>query len=324
MANPRDPYTVLGVPKTADAAALKKAFRDLAKKYHPDKTKGDKAAEVKFKEINGAYDLLGDPTKRAKYDRGELDGAGNERGFAGGGGARPGGAGGFNPRDYNFTSGSQSAGGGFDDAGDIFSEFFGGGNKRGRASAGFGGGAGFQQALAGEDVRYELAITLAEAVRGGKRRIQLATGKTIDVAIPPGTNDGDTLRLKGQGAPSRGGGPNGAALVELKIEPHAYFTLKGRDIMARRADHTAGSRARRRNPRADAGRQRDGQGAQGQQHGAPTLRLKGKGALPVRAGGESGDQYLTLKIVLPEKQDAALAELVEDWASKHSYNPRKF
>ena len=319
MPSPRDPYAVLGVPKTADAAALKKAFRDLAKKYHPDKTKGDKAAEVKFKEINSAYDLLGDPAKRAKFDRGELDAAGNERAYTNAG-PRAGATGGFNPRDFNFGGGAQSAGGSFnfDDAGDIFSEFFGGGSKRTR-----GAGAGFQQAIAGEDVRYELAVTLAEAVRGGKRRIQLATGKTIDVAIPPGTNDGDTLRLKGQGAPSRGGGPNGAALVELKIEPHPHFTLKGRDILLdvpiTLQEAVLGGEIRV--PTLDGNV--TVKVPPGSNTGA-TLRLKGKGALPARSGGEAGDQYLTLKVTLPEKQDAALVELVESWAAKHSYNPRKF
>ena len=329
MAISKDPYAVLGVPKSADAAALKKAFRDLAKQHHPDKNKGNKTAEAKFKEINTAYDLLSDPTKRARYDRGELDASGAERGFSGGG-QRSGASSGFSGFDFNQGSAGRtsSAGGSFGfDAEDLFSELF--GRARGKTQPGNQQGGqqqrtrGFEQAIPGEDVRYELAITLAEAVRGGKRRITLATGKTIDVTIPPGTADGDTLRLKGQGSASRAGGPAGAALVELKIEPHGHFTFKAPnlyvDVPISLQEAVLGGEIKV--PTLDG--PVTVKVPKGSNSGTQ-LRLKGKGALARTAQEQPGDQYLTLKVVLPEKPDAELTKLVETWGETHKYNPRKF
>lgn len=341
MADTKDPYAVLGVPKTASAAELKKAFRDLAKKYHPDRNRDDKTLEAKFKQINSAYEILGDETKRARYDRGEIDANGQERGFGGAGGPGSGGFAGSEStfRDFGFDFGaggrrssSSSGGGGFGfNPEDIFSELFGGGRNRqsGHAGGGQGGarsrarasGAGAEQALKGEDIRYELSVTLQEAVRGGKRRIQLATGKTIDVTIPPGTQTGDTLRLKGQGVPSHSRGPTGDALVTLTVEPHAYFTQRGLDLMldvpislseavmgAEIKVPTLDGQVSVKVPKnANSGTQ---------------LRLKGKGA--TNRTGASGDQYLTLKIMLPEKENEELSKFVEKWGAKNSYNPRKF
>ncbi len=329
MATSKDPYAVLGVPKSADAATLKKAFRDLAKQHHPDKNKGNKTAEAKFKEINTAYDLLSDPTKRARFDRGELDAAGNERGYSGGGQrSGAGGASGFSGFDFNQGGAGRtsSAGGSFGfDAEDLFSELF--GRARGKSQQSAGGQQqrtrGFEQAIPGEDVRYELAITLAEAVRGGKRRITLATGKTIDVTIPPGTADGDTLRLKGQGSASRAGGPAGAALVELKIEPHGHFTFKAPnlyvDVPISLQEAVLGGEIKV--PTLDG--PVTVKVPKGSNSGTQ-LRLKGKGALARTEKEQPGDQYLTLKVMLPEKPDAELTKLVEAWGETHKYNPRKF
>lgn len=312
----KDPYAVLGVPKTATADVLKKAFRDLAKKYHPDRNKDDKTSELKFKEINSAYDILGDEKKRARYDRGEIDAAGNERGFAGGGyGGQTG------DFDFGTRRANSGGGGGFNfNAEDIFSELFGGGRRQ-QQSRQSSGRSTFNEAIKGEDLKYDLSVTFLEAVRGGKRRITLSNGRTVDIAIPAGTKDGDTLRLKGFGGASRGGGAAGDAHISLKVEPHSYFTLKGLDI---HVDVPISL------PEALLGGEitaptLDGPVSVKVPKGANSgtqLRLKGKGVTP--KNGTSGNQILTLKIMLPEKEDADLAKFVEKWAGKHSYNPRKF
>jgi DnaJ-class molecular chaperone len=195
----RDPYQELGVSRTASADEIRKAFRKLAKQNHPDANPGDKAAEERFKHVSAAFDIVGDADKRKKFDAGEIDADGREtmRGFAGNGpwGARPGGPGfegGFGRGGANRES--------FEgvDLGDILGEMFGGG----RAGVGRGGGFGpFSQR--GSDVRARLEIDIEAAIRGGKRRIAFADGRTIDVTIPKGAQEGQTLRLKGQGAPGR-------------------------------------------------------------------------------------------------------------------------
>lgn len=318
--NLKDPYSVLGVTKSADEAALKKAFRDLAKKYHPDRNKDDKAAEARFKEINAAYDLLGDPKKRARFDRGEIDAAGNEQGFASAGSGSGFGNYDFTGRGRGETSSSNFGGFNFN-ADDIFSELFGGAQKKQQSHRGPRGG-GFNQAIKGDDVKYDLSVTFYEAVRGGTRRITLANNKTIDITIPVGTKDGDTLRLKGLGMLSRGGGSPGDAHITLKVEAHSSFTLKGLDVLLEVPISL---------PEAVLGGEinvptLDGQVTVKVPKGANSgtqLRLKGKGSVNKKTGTQ-GDQYLTLKIVLPEKEDAELSKFVEKWAGKHSYNPRRF
>ena len=321
----RDPYTVLGVPKSASAEEVKRAFRELAKKYHPDKTKGDKAAEVKFKEINTAYDILGDAAKRRRFDRGEIDASGNERAYTStggtdgpwGGGKTSGFAGGTTFRDFNFGDGGQrNTGGGFS-AEDIFADLFGGKNKNKSRD---GSRGPFERGLKGDDLPYDLAITLFEAVRGGKRRIKLPNDRTIDVTIPAGTNDGQTLRLKGLGEAGRGGAPNGDALVTLKVEKHPFFVMKGLNIHVEvpvtlyeavlGGDIKVPTLDGPVNVKVPAG-----------SNSGTQLRLKGKGVTAAKK--EAGDQYCTLKVVLPEKADDDLANLVEKWAKKHQYDVRK-
>ena len=314
----RDPYEVLGVSKTASEAEIKKAFRALAKKHHPDTAKGEDAKK-KFQEISNAYDIVGDKEKRGKYDRGEIDANGNPRGFdPGAGGFRPGGFGGAgtNPRDFQYTWSSQDGetAEGFR-AEDIFSDLFGGlgGAARGRRR---------NQAQRGED--YEMAITVGfeEAARGGTRRMTLPTGSDADVRIPAGVRDGQQIRLRGQGAPGRNGGPNGDLLLTVTVAPHPYFTRDGNDLRmdlpvtlkeavlgGKVSVPTLGGTVQLTVP--------------ANSNSGAMLRLKGKG-VPGRgtAGGgeQSGDLYVRLVVTLPDKPDAELRKFAESWGS--TYDPR--
>ncbi|HMO42608.1 MAG TPA: DnaJ domain-containing protein, partial [Phenylobacterium sp.] len=207
----RDPYQELGVPRGASEDDIRKAFRKLAKQHHPDANPGDAAAEEKFKRVSAAFDILGDADKRRKFDAGEIDADGHEtmRGF--GAGWSPGG----------FQGGrGQTRAETFDgvDLGDILGEMFGG---RGGRGPGAGGGFGGGFAPRGADVRAKLEIDLEEAIAGGKKRIAFSDGRTIDVTIPKGAAEGQTLRLKGQGSPGRAG--SGDAFIELVIRPHPIF-----------------------------------------------------------------------------------------------------
>lgn len=209
----RDPYQVLGVAKSASEAEIKKAFRSLAKKHHPDTHPGDENAKKRFQEISAAYDILGDKDKRAKFDAGEIGADGNPRGFdprAGGfrgnpfgfGGAPGGGAGG--DREFHFSWDDRGGAQGFS-AEDIFADLMGGGRAR--------GGRGAPRPARGEDFAVAITASFAESVMGGTRRIVLANGEQIDVKIPPGLKDGQQIRAKGRGGAGRQGGPNGDVLI---------------------------------------------------------------------------------------------------------------
>ncbi len=301
-----DPYQLLGVSKSASAAEIKSAYRKLAKKLHPDVNPGRKDIEQKFKDVTAAYDLLSDPAKRARYDRGEIDAMGNERGFGFGQGGGPFGG---RSRSYQYTtSGGGEPFGGFS-AEDIFAEFFGGG--RGRRTA-------HGASPRGGDITYAMTIPFVDACLGSKRRFSLSNLKTVDVNIPPGSNEGDKLRLRGQG--SSGPGGSGDAIIEIHIEPHAYFTRKDNDIHleAPVSLPEAVMGASIRVPTLD------GFVSVKVPKGANTgtmLRLKGKGV--PKAHGEPGDMFVKLKIVLPEPVPDSLGEALEKWAKKHPYDPRK-
>ena len=207
---PADPYKTLGVKKDASQEDIQKAYRRLAKKLHPDLNPGNKQAEEQFKEVSAAYDLLGDPEKRAQFDRGEIDASGAER-----------------PRHRyyrDFAEGASSpirSDAGFADfagADDILSQIF------GRA------GRGANVRMRGQDVHYRLELDFLDAINGGKQQLTLPDGSVLDVTIPPGTRDGQILRLRGKGRPGIGGGPPGDALIEVEVRPHRIFTLKGDDI----------------------------------------------------------------------------------------------
>jgi DnaJ-class molecular chaperone len=304
----RDPYDVLGVKREASEDEIQKAFRRLAKKSHPDLHPGDKKAEDRFKELNAAYDILGDATKRARFDRGEIDANGTEirqNPFAGG--RR--GAGGFG----GFGGGGRTETFAFDDLGDIFGGIF--GERGGRAGA-FGGGVPSQ----GEDLRYTLEVDFVDAVTGAKKRLNLPGGKTLDVSIPAGITDGQTIRLKGQGAVGHGG-PAGDALIEVKVRPHAVFRREGRDIHMdlpiSLGEAVLGGKAEA--PTVS------GPVTLTIPKGANTgtrLRLKGKGVAATKRE-PAGDQYVTLKVMLPKKIDPELEEFVKAWAAKHPNNPRE-
>ena len=288
-----DPYTTLGVKKDATQDDIQKAYRRLAKKLHPDLNPGNKVAEDKFKEVTAAYDLLGDPDKRARFDRGEIDASGTER-----------------PRrqyyrdfadqdswsTYTNTSGFSDSGD-YAGAEDILSEIFGRTGRAGRRRR-------------GQDVRYHLDLSFLDAINGGKQSIVLPDGTTLDVTIPPGTRDGQILRLKGKGRPAPGEGPPGDALIEISVLPHPFFTRKGDDIYldlpislkeavlgAEVTVPTPGGAVAATIPKW-SGTSR-------------ILRLKGRGV--PRPDGSKGDEYVTLKLVLPQKPDPKLEAFVEQW-----------
>ncbi|WP_312063824.1 DnaJ C-terminal domain-containing protein [Brevundimonas sp.] len=300
-----DPYKELGVSKGASADEIKKAFRKLAKELHPDKNPGDKAAEERFKRITAAFDLLGDAEKRAKYDRGEIDADGREqfRGFGGGhpGGGRQGGFGGF---------GGSGGRGGFEDI--DLEELFGAFGGGGRAKSGFGSGFGGK----GQDVRATLDVSLEDTISGTTRRIQFSDGRMLDVAIPKGASDGQVIRLKGQGAPGRGG-QAGDALIELKIAPHPVFKRDGADLTmdlpVSVPDAVLGGKIQVPTP----------EGAvmmtipKGSNSGK-VLRLKGRGAY---AGGKRGDLLAKLAVTLPETPDDELIRFATEWRDKRPYKP---
>ena len=295
----RDPYDVLGVPRNAPEADVKKAFRKLAKQWHPDTNKGDKRAKEKFAELNTAYEILGDKEKRAQFDRGEIDGEGKPR-FQGFEGFRPGaGGGGF---DFNFRQGGRPGQGGFggQDAGfdpsDIFSDLFGGGGRRRRSAA----------PPAGEDIRVETTIPFADAAKGTKARVTLPNGRVIEVTIPAGVTDGQVIRLKKQGEPSPFGGAQGDAYVTVRLKMDSRFTVDGQNLRIRLPvpleDAVLGGPLRVPTldstveltlpPNSSSGR---------------TMRLRGKG-LPGKDG--TGDLLVTIEITLPAQPDADLEALM--------------
>jgi DnaJ-class molecular chaperone len=300
-----DPYSVLGVPKTASADDIRKAFRRLAKKHHPDLNPGDKAAEAKFKEITLANDLLSDPEKRKRFDAGEIDASGQEmtpRGFYREQAEQPGG------RKYDRGGGHES----FVDMGGIFSEMF--GERRG-----FGGGGRFD--MGGMPLSFTLTVPFLVAARGGKQRVTLPDGRTLDIDIPEGATDKQTLRLKGQGMPGREGAPAGDAFIELHVEPHAFFeprdsnihielpvTLTEAVLGGKVKVPTVGGPVMLNVP--------------ANSNTGTSLRLKGRGLLD-RKSGTRGDQYVKLRIVLPEKSDEKLKAFAENWEEGRSYDPRR-
>ena len=313
----RDPYEILGLAKTASAAEIKSAFRRLAKKYHPDQSKEPKAKE-RFAEISSAYEIVGDEKKRGAFDRGEIDAEGKPRhqGFEGFGGAprgraRPGGAGGFQHFDFDLGGGEFRGGAGA--AGidpDILAELF-----------GAQGGARARAAQRGEDVAVTATVPLATAAAGGSVRVTLPTGKTLDVAVPVGVEEGKQIRLRGQGQPGARNGPAGDALVTIRYAPHPLFKVDGRDL---RLDlpitlYEAVLGGKVRAPTLDG--EVEIAVPQGASSGR-TLRLRGKG-LPAAGDSRQGDLLATLRIVLPTDADPELLGLMRRWRDEKAYHPRE-
>ena len=316
----RDPYEVLGVPRSANAAAIKSAYRKLAKKHHPDSNKDDPKAAERFSEINSANEIIGDEDKRKQFDRGEIDADGKPRfqGFPGGGGPRGrAGAGGF--ESYNFRGGSAGPGQGAGAFEDILNSMFGGGMRGARPGA--GGGPQFEFDTGGVgidlDVNVAMSVSLEESVKGGEKRVRLPNGKELNVKIPAGVVEGQQIRLRGQGETAQGH-PPGDLLITISISAHPFFKIEGADL---RIDlpvtlyeavlggkvrvPTLGNAVELSVPKnTSSGR---------------TFRLKGKG-LP-KSGG-TGDLFVTIRIMLPDGNDAELEALMEKWRDQHPYNPR--
>ncbi len=302
----QDPYQELGVSRTASKEEIRKAFRKQAKQHHPDANPGNKASEEKFKRLSAAFDIVGDEDKRKKFDAGEIDADGREtmRGYAGNpfgqGGGFQGGSGGFRAEGFDNV-----------DINEILGEMFGG---RGGRAGGFGGGFSSR----GSDVRARLEIDLEEAINGGKKRIAFSDGRTIDVTIPKGASDGQTLRLKGQGAPGRAG--PGDALIELAIRPHPVFRREGdnlvMDLPVSVPDAVLGGKVQAPTPEGPVTLSVP----KGSNSGS-TLRLKGRGLSDTR--GKRGDLLARLQVTLPDSPDPTLEQFAQTWRAERPYTPRR-
>ncbi len=304
-----DPYETLGLTRTATAADIKKAYRKLARGNHPDLHLDDAGAEARFKAISAAHDLLKDPATRARFDAGEIDAAGVERpprqyyrDFA---------SGPDNP--YQQSGGFRSPFGGQGDPADIFAEIL---RQRG------GGARGDFQGFAaqGQDVRFALEVPFLEAARGAEMHLTLGDANDISVKIPPGAQDGQTLRLRGKGEAGHGGGPPGDALITLSVRAHPVFRREGNDILVTlpitideailgakvTAPTITGPVTLTIPAGVSSGR---------------IMRLRGRG---VAGPGQKtfGDQLVELKIVTPPEIDATLRDFMAEWRKSHSHDPR--
>jgi DnaJ-class molecular chaperone len=315
----RDPYEVLGVPRGASAAAIKSAYRKLAKKHHPDSNKNDPKAAERFAELNTANEILGDEDKRKQFDRGEIDAEGKPRftGFPGGGaGGRAGGPGGF--ESYTFRTGGAGGGaGGFED---ILNSMFANAGRTARGGAGRASPFEFETGGIGLDLDLSVAmsVSLEEAVKGGEKRVRLPTGKELNVKIPAGVSEGQQIRLRGQGETAPGH-PPGDLLITVQIASHPFFKVDGSDL---RVDlpitlYEAVLGGKVRVP--TLGGAVDLSIPKNTSSGR-TFRLKGKG-LP-KPTGTSGDLFVTTRIMLPDGNDSDLEALMQRWRDGHPYNPR--
>jgi DnaJ-class molecular chaperone len=308
----QDPYRVLNVSREAGQATIKAAYRALAKRLHPDRNPGDAGAEQRFKQVTQAYELLRDPAKRAQFDRGLIDADGKPQfgfgnfGFGRGAGARPGAAGGSRGGDGLFEK--------------IFGGAFGWGGPGGGPSVDAlrGAAQGSGRRARGDDRRHRVEVDFLLAARGGRQRLDLGD-RALEIDIPPGTEDGRVLRLKGQGGRAAPGGAPGDALVTIAVRPHARFSRQGKDVHLELPislpEAIQGTKVTVPTidgpvrisvpPGSNSGR---------------SLRLKGRGvAIP---GEARGDQYVRLVVMLPDRPDSELAEYVRRWAEKHAYDPR--
>ena len=312
----RDPYEVLGVPRGASAAAIKSAYRKLAKKHHPDSNNNDPKAAARFSEINSANEIIGDEDKRKQFDRGEIDAEGKPRfqGFPGGGPRGRGPGGGFETHTFRTGGAGPGGGAGFED---ILNSMFGGAARGQRP----GGGSPFEFESGGIgldlDLNVAMSVSLEDSVKGAEKRVRLPTGRELNVRIPPGVTAGQQIRLKGQGETAQGHRP-GDLLITVSIAPHPFFKVDGSDL---RVDlpitlyeavlggkvrvPTLGSAVELSIPKnTSSGR---------------TFRLKGKG-LP--KAGATGDLFVTTRIILPDGNDSELEALMQKWRDGHPYNPR--
>jgi len=296
----KDPYAILGVQRTDDDKAIRTAYRKLAKRHHPDVNPGKPEALEKFKEISTAYDLLSDKDKRARFDRGEIDAEGHDvppqrpfyRDFNQGGGASAG-------QERYQTAGGFTQ----EDIESFFSQAF---KSGGRPGAGF--------AAKGRDVTYGLTVSFVDAANGTTRRLALPDGKTLDVRIPPGTEDGHTLRLRGQGGAGVGGGTAGDALIEISVAPDPQFHRDGDDIIV---DLPVTLR----------------EAVLGTSLEVPTIRGPVRLSIPAGSGTgtrlrlrgrgiREGHQFVELKVVVPPGDEPELAAFLKGWTPHTPFDPR--
>lgn len=305
----QDPYQTIGVSKTASQDDIRKAYRKLAKELHPDLNPDDSASADKFKAVSSAYGIIGDEEKRKKFDAGEIDAEGNERPeqqFYRDHAQGPNGA-----RYYS----QNGAGFGDEDMSDIFADLFGRGGAR--SGGGHGGGGAFN--MRGQDAHYTLTLDFLEAAKGGKKRLTLPHGETLDVNVPAGVRDGQTIRLKGKGGPGIGKGPAGDALIEIGIKPHKVFSRDGDNIkitlpigvdeavLGAKVDVPTLTGCVKMNIPAGA--------SSGQ-----VLRLKGKGI--ARKGKAAGDELVELRVVVPKNIPDNVKVAIKNWQEKEPFKPR--
>ncbi len=302
-------YETLGVSRRASDEEIRRAFRKLAKENHPDLNPGSPAAVERFKKITAANEILGDPQKRRQYDAGEIDAKGESRRPQWRPGTGPGGA------------RARTNSGGADDfnLSDIFSDVFGQGQGMGRGGAGRPGTGQHGFVSKGQDLRYTLEVDFLESVVGAKKRVTLPEGGVLDLAVPEGVTDGQVLRLKGKGGPGHNGGAAGDALVEVKVRSHAQFKRQGEDILvdfpiaideavlgAKIEVPTITGRVQLTIPKGTSS--------------GKTFRLKGKG-VQNKSNGITGDELVTVRIVLPEVIDESLSYFFTEWRQKNAYDP---
>ncbi|HEX2842012.1 DnaJ C-terminal domain-containing protein [Hyphomicrobium sp.] len=294
-----DPYEILGVPRGATDEQIRRAYLKLVKELHPD-VNPSKTAEERFKKVTAAHDILGDTDRRRQFDAGEIDASGEPR------------------RPAWRSQGAGAAGRGrggpiFEDFGDVFSDLFSGGGRAGGARSGF--------STRGRDVRYTLDVDFLEAVQGAKKRVTLPDAGVLDLNVPEGVSDGQVLRLRGRGEAGSAGGEAGDALVEIRVRPHRDFRREGDDILVdlpitideavlggKVEVPTASGRVQLTIPKGTSSGQ--------------VLRLKGKGVRNATTGA-TGDELVTIKIVLPDAIDEGLSYFLSEWRQKHRYDPRK-
>lgn len=301
----KDPYKALGVARDASAEDIKKAYRKLAKKLHPDLNPGNAEIEQRFKEVSQAYGILGHADKRARFDRGEIDASGQETAPKGG-----------SYREYAERGGGAKYGR-FDfgqdiNVEDIISDLFGGGRGPRGPRRGPSRGA---------DVSYTAPVDFLDAAVGATKRIRLSDGKVLNLKIPPGTEDRQTLRLRGQGLPGGDGGAAGDAFVEVHVAPHPFFTRKDNDVHLELPitlqEAVLGASIQVPTVHGPVSMKIPADSNSGS-----TLRLKGKGIVD-RKSGVNGDQYVKLKVALPDKPDQELKDFVARWGEAHGYDPRR-
>jgi len=303
-----DPYKTLGVARDANEADIKKAYRKLAKELHPDRNKDNPKASEKFSQVTNAYDLLNDKDKRARFDRGEIDGDGNPAapfGFGGGGGGRRQPGGGF--RSEGYESGGP-------DMSDIFEGLFGGAQRGG--GGGFASGFGRRPQPKGENVAYRLQVPFVDAATLEPQRVTLSDGKTLDLKLPAGVESGTQMKLSGKGEQGPGGA--GDAILTIDVQPHRFFTRDGDDVRIdlpiSLAEAVLGGSIKAPTVEKPVMLTIPKGTTSGK-----TLRLKGKG-FHKKTGGR-GDQLVTLMIDIPA-DNKALADFVEGWAKSNTGNPR--